>query len=122
MRTLDREFVWRSDEGETGQPGNLRSRGFSETRRRVDPGSDRGSAECQAIDARQRPLDTIEIIGFVATGSSYVSNALILTETGGNTTFHLSDKALTKFVVTPVAADNLTIITGSLFLPAARTS
>ena len=62
MRALHREFVRRGDEGQAGEPGDLGGGRLGEARRGVDAGADRGAAERQAVDARQRVLDPLEIV------------------------------------------------------------
>jgi hypothetical protein len=61
------------------------------------------------------PSDTIEINGFVATGSSYSNGALTLTNTGSMLTLNMPSLALPEFIVTPDGADDRTIVTAACF-------
>jgi hypothetical protein len=56
------------------------------------------------------PGDTIEITGFLATGSSYANGALTLNGTAGDATLAIPSLALADFVVTPDATDDLTTV------------
>ncbi len=61
------------------------------------------------------PGDTIEITGFLATGSSYADGALTLDGTAGNATLNMPSMALSDFVVTVDSADNLTTVTAPCY-------
>ena len=63
VRALHGELVRRADERQAGQLGDLGGGRLGEARRGVDAGADRGAAEREAIDALQRVLDALEIVG-----------------------------------------------------------
>ena len=63
VRALHRELVRRALERQPGDAGDLGGGGLGETRRRVDPGSHRGTAERELVDAGQRALQPLEVVG-----------------------------------------------------------
>ena len=64
--------------------------------------------------------DAIEITGFLATGSSYAAGALTLDGTAGNATLVVPGLALSDFIITPDAADNLTTISAACYVADTR--
>ena len=63
VRALHRELVGRADERQPGQPGDLGRGGLGEAGRGIDAGADRGAAEREPVDALQRVLEALEIVG-----------------------------------------------------------
>ena len=60
---LNGELVGRADEGQSGEPGDLRGGGLGEPWGRVDAGAHGGSSEREVIDTCQRRLEPLEIVG-----------------------------------------------------------
>jgi hypothetical protein len=63
MRALHSEFVRSANKRQARKFCNLGGGGLREARRRIDPGTDCGAAEGQAIYSLERVLDSFEIIG-----------------------------------------------------------
>ena len=62
MSTLHGELVRRANEGKASKLGYFRSSCGAESRSCIDARAYRSAAECEAIHALQRILDTLEIV------------------------------------------------------------
>lgn len=62
MRTLEGELVGPGDKGEAGEFRDLGRDDFRKSRRRIDSGPDRRTAERKLINAFDRIFDPLEII------------------------------------------------------------
>jgi hypothetical protein len=63
MRSLHGELVRRADEGQPGELRDLGRRGCGEARGRIDSGAHRGAAEREPVDALQRILYALDVVG-----------------------------------------------------------
>ena len=62
VRALHRELVGCADEGQAGEPGDLRSGGLCEVRCGIDARANGGAAEGEAVDALQCIIEPFEIV------------------------------------------------------------